>query len=52
MKDTLEVRIAGRTLTLEEGDTILQHHFAVEEEAQELYREIAAKVRRMVGGVK
>jgi hypothetical protein len=52
MKDTMEIRIHGRMVILEEGDTILQHGFAVEEEAQELYRKISAKVRRMVGGVK
>jgi hypothetical protein len=52
MKDTLEVRINGHTVTLEEGDTLLQHSFAVEEEAGELYREISEKVRRMVGGIK
>ena len=52
MKELFEVRISGITITLEEGDTILQHSFAVQEEAEGLYHEIADKVRRMVGGVK
>jgi len=45
------IRTDGRTVSLEEGDTILSLATADPEEAQAIYNEIAGKVRRLVAGI-